>query len=339
VRATRLLLFGDAPGVTQLLRSVAPDLVVGVVGASDRPQYHQALAGIAESCRAPLLIQPAWRSEGYADFVADAGRLRPDLILCNSYSMLLRDDLLALAPRGAVNLHGGKLPEYRGPNPIQWAISENERYTAATLHHMTPELDAGDVISERCVPIGFADTWRDVSVRLAAASEELLAEEVPAVLAGTAPRHPQDIAAARRWPRRTPEDGRIDWSWSVLRIYNLGRALGDGIPPAFYESDGERVELEDDRSLARIVELAYAPGPGGRRLTQGRLELVPDGGDLVRFQVLCDGHAAGAGGVEAVDLDKRRARVWADPPDPELLDLLGAFARSELGFELTEGER
>lgn len=339
MRATRLLLFGDAPGVTQLLRAVAPNLVVGVVGASNRPQYHQALAGIAESCRAPLLIQPAWRSERYAAFVADAGRLRPDLILCNSYSMLLRDDVLALAPYGAVNLHGGKLPEFRGPNPIQWAISEDERHTAATLHHMTPELDAGDVISERRVPIGFADTWRDVWARLAAASEELLAEELPAVLAGTARRHPQDTTAARRRPRRTPEDGRIDWSWSVLRIYNLARALGDGIPPAFYESDGDRVELDERPSLARVVELAYAPGPGGRRLTRGGLELIPDGGDLIRFHALRDGNAAGAGGVEAVDLDRRRVQVWADPPDAELLDLLGAFARSELGFELAEGER
>lgn len=333
----RVLLVGDAPGVAQALRALPDGALAGIVTASNRPQYHEELGRIASERNVPLLVQPPWGSAEYPSFVRAAATVQPRLILCNSYSMILRDDLLALAPGGAVNVHGGKVPKYRGPNPIQWAIIEDEREAGATMHHMTASVDAGDVIAERSVPICFDDTWRTVAARVAEATESLLAEELPAVLAGTAPRRPQNDAVARTWPRRTPEDGRIDWNASVLRIYNLVRALGDGIPAAFYEHGGERVALDRFLAPAEVTELAYAPGPGGRRLAHRDVVLVPDVNELVRFRVLRRGRAAGECGIADFDPDRRMGRVWAQPADADALELVSTFAREQLALTL-EGD-
>jgi methionyl-tRNA formyltransferase len=324
----RVVLVGDAPGVVQSLRALPADAVVGIVAASNRPQYHDELAAIASRERVPLLVQPAWQSAEYVAFVRDAERLRPELFLCNSYSMLLRPDLLAL-PAAAVNAHGGRLPEYRGPNPIQWQIVNGEREAGVTLHHLVAEIDAGDVIAERRVPIRLDDTWRAVSARIAVATDELLATELPAVLAGTAPRRAQDETLARNWPRRQPADGRIDWSRSVLQIHDLIRALGDGIPPAFYERDGEAVLLDGYHSLADVFTLAYAPGPGGRRLERDGLSLVPVRGPDVTFAM-----PRGRCGIALTDPQRRVCRVWSDPHDDDAISLLAGVARDQLRFEV-----
>jgi methionyl-tRNA formyltransferase len=330
-RATRVLLVGDAPGVAQTLRVMPPSISVGIVAASNRPQYHDELERIAAELGLPLFVQPSPKSEAYRDFVDAVRAQRPDLIFCNSYSMVLQEDLLTVAPRGGVNVHGGRLPQFRGANPIQWAIIEGERETAVTMHEMTPELDAGAVIAERPVPIRFADSWRDVLQRIQLAAEELLATELPAVLAGTAPSRSQDERAARRRRRRTPEDSRIDWSGSVAQVYDFVRALGDGIPPAFYEHNGERVEVER-LSLAEAAALVLDPGAGGRQFVRGNLQLVPAGGELVDLHALRDGRRTGLVRIEAVDLDARLARIWVDPPHADVAALAAEFARSELAF-------
>ena len=329
----RALLVGDPPGVTQLLQALPPSVPIAMVAASNRPQYHDELSGIAAEQGIPLLVQPLPNSSVYPDFVEAVRSVQPDVILCNSYSMILRPDVLAIAPSGGVNVHGGKLPEFRGPNPVQWAIIEGERETAVTMHVMTPELDAGAVIAERRIPIRFTDTWRDVQARQRSATEELLSAELPAVLGGTAPGTPQDEAVARHRPRRTAEDGRIDWTWPVFRIYDLVRALGDGIPPAFYEEDGESVAVEG-LSLGEVARLAFDPGPGGRRLGRDDVRLEPIGGELVDFRVVRRDLESSLARLEPIDLEARVARVRVDPEDDVAEALAVEFAEVELGFAI-----
>jgi methionyl-tRNA formyltransferase len=258
-------------------------------------------------------------------------RLRPELIVCNSYSMLLRGDVLALPKQGSVNVHGGKLPEFRGPNPLQWALIEDERSAAVTLHWVTEELDAGDVIASRAVEIRLEDGWRDVWRRLDLATDDLLEAELPSVVAGMATRTPQDPTRARRRRRRTPEDGRIDWSRSVLEIYNHIRALGDGLPPAFYELDRERIAIGSPLPIGEVTALAFTPGPGGRALAGDGIQLVPTASREPSF--LVTGATAERGGLK-LDTDRRIAYVWTSEPDDATTELLRDFARRELGFEL-----
>src|SRR5262249_45627825 len=146
----------------QLLRRLPKDDVVALVGAAIRPAQHGALAALAAELAVPLIIQPRHGTPDYASFAARLAELRPDFFLVNSYSMLLRPDVLAVPLRGAVNLHGGLLPEQRGANPVEWAILGGGRRGGASLHWMDDDFDTGDVIARREVPIGFADTWLDV---------------------------------------------------------------------------------------------------------------------------------------------------------------------------------
>jgi Formyl transferase len=59
---------------------------------------------------------------------------------------------LTRIPRGMLNLHTGLLPEYRGVKSEFWALASGERRsTGWTLHFMSPELDAGDIVMRKHV--------------------------------------------------------------------------------------------------------------------------------------------------------------------------------------------
>ena len=119
-----------------------------------------------------------------------------------------------------------------------------------------------------------------------------------------------------------------------MQIYDLIRALGDGIPPAFFERDGEAVLLDRYFSVAEVVSLVYEPGPGGRRLARGGLSLRPVEDANVVFSVLRHRQVEGSCGIEPLDLSRRIVRAWADPPDEDVLALLTDFAREELEFTI-----
>jgi methionyl-tRNA formyltransferase len=254
-----VLLFGDTVGLPRLLRVLDPEVVQAVVRAEIRPKQERELTELGHSHGLPVLVQPRQGSDAYPVFVERVRAIAPRMIVVDSYSMLLPPDVLAIPPLGAVNVHYAPLPRYRGPNPTQWAIINGERETAVTIHLMTDEVDAGDILAQRLVPIAFEDTWVDVHARLDAAAEDLLGDQLPRILTGRVRRRPQDEELATRSKRRSREDGLIDWDSTVVRIHDLVRALVPPLPGAYYLSSGQEVVI--DRYLT------VGSGPMGRPRT------------------------------------------------------------------------
>ena len=145
---------------------------------------------------------------------------------------MLAAPLLAAARQGALNMHGSLLPRYRGRAPVNWAVLHGERETGATLHYMTAKPDAGDIVAQTRVPILPDDTAREVFDKVTVAAEITLDGALPALIAGTAPRRPQDLASASYFGGRRPEDGIIDWKRDALSIHNLVRAVAPPYPGA-----------------------------------------------------------------------------------------------------------
>ncbi len=158
---------------------------------------------------------------------------KPEVIFSFYYRRLLCRELLAIPPAGAFNLHGSLLPFYRGRAPVNWVLVNGEKETGVTLHRMTAEPDAGDILVQEAVSIAFEDTARSLYGKLCRQAAHLLDGVLPKIREGTATATPQDRGAGSYFGKRTPQDGRIDWRWPALRIYNLIRAVTDPYPGAF----------------------------------------------------------------------------------------------------------
>lgn len=254
------IIFGDNYGIPQLIKHVPKDIIKAIVVASIRQQYHVVAREIADSLHIPLIIQPKLNSLDYPEFVKQIKILKPNYIIVHSYSMKLHSDIIRIPQIAAVNIHAALLPQYRGPNPIQWALINDESETGVTIHYMTDDFDAGDIIAQKKVHIYFEDTWREILARINEATDDLLKDELQKLFTQTNERIPQDITKARKWPRRTVDDGQIDWSSSILNIYNLIRALVKPHPGAFYEDGNKRKFINKYLSIPEVATLKYGVG-------------------------------------------------------------------------------
>jgi len=168
---------------------------------------------------------------------------QPDFLFSFYYRLMLKPELLALAARGAYNMHGSLLPSYRGRVPVNWAVLHGERQTGATLHVMEPKPDAGDIVAREAVPILPDDTAVEVFRKVTVAAEVALDRCLPSLLAGTAMHEPQDLKRGSYFGRRTARDGAIDWRLGALAAHNLVRAVAPPYPGAYSEADGRPLRI------------------------------------------------------------------------------------------------
>ncbi len=159
--------------------------------------------------------------------------LNPDVIFSFYYRNMVGKDILAIPPQGCLNLHGSLLPKYRGRVPLNWALVNGETRTGVTLHYMTVQPDAGDIVAQREIAIDNDDTAKDLHLKAADAARELLKATLPQIKAGKAARTPQNEADATYYHGRKPADGLIDWTQSADAIRNLVRAVAMPYPGAF----------------------------------------------------------------------------------------------------------
>ena len=106
---------------------------------------------------------------------------------------------------------------------------------------MTPQVDAGDVILQRAVPIADGETAGELEARLATEGARLLVETLDGIAAGIASRRPQTGPASYA-PKLRPADFRIDWDRPAGDIERLIRA-GSPRTPAWTLFRGERLQI------------------------------------------------------------------------------------------------
>lgn len=222
---------------------------------------------LASAHGVPLL---AVRDLNAPENVARVAELRPDLILVIGWTRLLGPELLRMPRLGAVGFHASLLPRYRGRAPVNWALINGEIETGNTMFFLDEGVDTGTVIAQRRFPILDDDDCGSLYEKVSAAGTEMLLEHLPALKAGTAPRHVQDERLATVMPRRRPEDGLIDWTKHSRALFNWVRGLTHPYPGAFTSYGGRRL------FVWRASEVVPAAASASVDLPPGTVVAGPD---------------------------------------------------------------
>jgi len=230
-----------------------------VVTHADDPREERWFDSVAAAAAERGIAAIAPDDPNAADVVARVRAIAPDFVFSFYYRRMLGAPLLALARRGALNVHGSLLPKYRGRAPVNWAVLAGERETGATLHYMAAKPDAGDIVAQVAVPILPDDTAREVFDKVTVAAEIALDGALPALVGGTAPRRPQNLTQGSYFGGRRPEDGEIDWRRDAVTIHNLVRAVAPPYPGAFTAVGGVRARLLRTRVLDTAAPPTLAP--------------------------------------------------------------------------------
>ena len=272
-----------------------------VVTHEDDPNERIWFASVAKIAAEHGIATIAPLDPNAADVVARVRALAPDFVFSFYYRSMLGRPILDAAKRGALNMHGSLLPKYRGRVPVNWAIIHGETETGATLHYMTDKPDNGDIVAQQRVPILPDDTAHEVFDKVTVAAEIALYDVLPALIDGTAPRTPQNLALGRYFGGRRPEDGRIDWTKSAADVHNLVRAVAPPYPGAFTDTPVGRLVVNRTRvATSSTVGSDAVPAPMPQlRIDHGRLYADCGTGTVEIVDATLDGATLSAAALAA----------------------------------------
>ena len=207
--------------------------IAAVFTHADDPKENTFYASVAQLCANKGIPVHAPEDANHPLWIERIAKLDPDYIFSFYYRNLLSEPLLALAKKGAYNLHGSLLPRYRGRAPANWVLVNGETETGVTLHRMVKRADAGAIVAQQRVAIERSDTGLSLHAKLRTAASDLLRDTLPNMLQGKITETPQDESKATVFGRRTPADGKLVWAKPAEELFNLVRAVTRPYPGAF----------------------------------------------------------------------------------------------------------
>lgn len=303
------MFFGSPAFAVPTLRALlaSSHVVAGVVTQPDRPRGRGqkispgAVAQVARAAGLPLL-QPA--RLGDADLPRALAALGADLGVVAAYGKILPEWLLALPPRGLVNVHASLLPAWRGAAPVHRAIIAGDAETGVTIMRVVKALDAGAMLDQTVVAIGPDVTSVELEDTLAVIGAERLVATVDRLAAGPVDETPQDEGRVTYAAKITRADSAVDWRAPARAVHDRIRGLHPW-PHASAALAGARVILHrsqrldgaSDRPPATIVSAGamgvdVATGDGG---VVRLLELQAEGGRRLAAADFLAGRPLGPG--------------------------------------------
>jgi methionyl-tRNA formyltransferase len=292
-----VLLVGKGPSARTALESLAGRFDVAAVIRNARPSRGQPdeVQRLAGRLDVPVLADTS--VPGLERAIT---RYRPDCTVISAYDRILNARLLELSR--FVNVHYARLPHYRGLAAVQWGILGGEPELGITIHVITKDLDAGNILFQDTVAVGPDETAADIYAKLNEIQRRVLGATVERFLGGYAG-VPQEESAATYACARTPGDGEINWPDPTARIYAQIRtfhpALSIPYPPAYTYLGTRRI------AILRASPVRHAPRyagrvPGrvvGRSVAAGYVDVLSGDGVLRIYDVMVDSVACPAATV------------------------------------------
>jgi folate-dependent phosphoribosylglycinamide formyltransferase PurN len=169
--------------------------------------------GLWRAGRAPSVAAAARRrgvrlvrwtgSPNAPDVVAALRGFDPDVLISVACPRVLDEAVLAVPRLACLNVHGGRLPAYRGMHSAFWQLYHGEAAGVTTVHMMTADVDAGPIVTEEPWRVEATDTWHDVMRRSRAAGVPALRRALCMVQHGVLDLKPNDLSTGRRFGKPT----------------------------------------------------------------------------------------------------------------------------------------
>jgi methionyl-tRNA formyltransferase len=225
----RVVVLGKNTLAVECLRTIlaaGDDVVMALPDPADDGDdgWQPSFRRFAASVGAPVRVITDINDPG---FIAELAETRPDFLLSFQAAQLMKAALLATPAMGALNLHLGPLPRYRGVAPIAWAVINGETVTGVTLHRIEVGIDSGPVIASKRVPIREEDTGRTTYDKCSEAGVELFRESWPMVRRETPQGVPQAEDEALYYNRHSIDFSQrtVAWQGDAEAIANWVRAF------------------------------------------------------------------------------------------------------------------
>ncbi len=262
MKKLRIVFMGTPEFAVYSLKAIHESVheVVGVITATDKMGGRGGKKKIESHVKKYALeqglhiLQPSNLKS--PEFNEELKALKADLQIVVAFRML-PEMVWDMPPLGTYNLHGSLLPKYRGAAPINWAIINGDMETGVTSFKLKHEIDTGDVLLQRPIPIGIMDTAGDLHDVMMHVAAEVVAETVHRIATDDLAFFPQDASKVSKAPKIYRETCKIDFDRNTQTIFNFIRGLSP-YPGAWSEMDEKQLSIY--KSHALISKHNHEPG-------------------------------------------------------------------------------
>ncbi|MCW3087116.1 MAG: methionyl-tRNA formyltransferase, partial [Sediminibacterium sp.] len=207
--------------------------IVAVITAPDKPAgrgmklTESAVKKYAAGKGLPVLQPEKLKSPA---FIEQLRALQADLQVVVAFRML-PEVVWNMPPLGTINVHGSLLPQYRGAAPIHWAVINGEKETGVTTFRLKHEIDTGDILLQKKIPIGDDETTGEVHDRMKVIGAGLLVDTIRGLADHTLLPMDQSILLEhgpkelRHAPKLFTEDCQLNWERPASELHNRVRGL------------------------------------------------------------------------------------------------------------------
>jgi phosphoribosylglycinamide formyltransferase-1 len=116
--------------------------------------------------------------------VAELRRHHVTLVCLAGFMRLLGEDFCAAFPDAILNIHPSLLPSFPGTHAQRQALQHGVKVSGATVHFVTPALDAGPIVAQAVVPVEDDDTEDTLSSRILDVEHRLYPRAIRDVISG-----------------------------------------------------------------------------------------------------------------------------------------------------------
>ncbi len=224
-----IVFFGSGPVAAKSLELLSESFTIEAVITKPKPAHHRGDFPVLVSAeRRDIPVYTVSTRVELSELIATSP-FKSKLGVLIDFGIIVAQDVIDYFPSGILNSHFSILPEWRGADPITFAILSGQESTGVTLMFLVEAMDEGPIYTYGELPLDGTETTPILTDKLIELSDKLLKKSLPHILPGSFSVSDQDVTKrTTSYSRKlTKNDGIIDWQKSAEVIEREVRAFID----------------------------------------------------------------------------------------------------------------
>ena len=225
--SSQFIFFGSGPIAAESLKLLIQDFTIeAVITKPNLPHYNHKLSVSDIAKKHGIKCLELVNNKAVEQTLSQTFDSKVGLII--DYGIILSEKVINYFPLGIVNSHFSLLPQWRGPDPISFAILSGQQETGVSLMLICPGIDDGPLLAQKKLPLSKTITTPVLTQALIELSHNMLVTTLPKYIEGKITAYEQDKSVLPTYSRKlTKEDGSIQWFKPAEQIDREIRAYAD----------------------------------------------------------------------------------------------------------------
>ncbi len=231
-----IVFFGTGPVAAKSLGLLLESFDVVAVVTKPKPPHHRGSFPVLEVAEKHKIPVHTVSNKRELSRLISTKPFQTEIAVLIDFGIIVSQDVIDYFKKGIVNSHFSLLPEWRGADPITFAILSGQKKTGVSLMLLVEAMDEGAILSVGEQPLNGTETTPTLTEKLIYLSDALLKNEIPRHIAGETkgvdqlkmseliPSYPAKPTYSRKL---TKQDGILDFTKPAQELEREIRAFID----------------------------------------------------------------------------------------------------------------